>query len=209
MNKFIYLWTGLESINLLLCEHFSIPPADRELRCSKCNHKIYPVTNIGIKKLFADTLKLPPSVFSSVRDSRVRLMHGQGKWDKAFLDNIRQQTPIMRNALIYGICTLIHIEAGIIQKILAEKPFKYEEDIHILLRAKLLDFDPLPIIDYLKQPHIEIVNDDIIDRAITKEGKMTLTRHSKFRSVNGRFNKDISIQIIGKSASAIEKIVLR
>jgi hypothetical protein len=103
---------------------------------------------------------------------------------------------------------LIHA-TDIIKDILTEKPLRYEENIRILLKAKLLDFVPLPITDYLKQPHIEIVQDDVTNRVISKEGKLTLTRHNQFRSVNGLFGKDVEIQILGKSASAIEKIVLR
>jgi hypothetical protein len=205
ITRFIFYWTGLESLNLLLCEHYGISEDDRELKCPKCKHRIFPVTSVGIKRLIIDDIKSPARDFSTIRELRVRLMHGQGKWDRAFLEDVKKFIPTLRTALLTGICMIIHLDADTMRTLLSIKSTKFEDHIQIVLKAKLLEFTPVSIGEFAQQPYIEMITDEVVDRSISTQGKLTLTKHHVFKSINGRFDDKIETKAYRGFNSAIEK----
>lgn len=208
IDKFIAFWTGLECINVLLCDNFEIPPDERKWKCSKCDTTILPISSKGIKALFIDELKIKKKRFEKIRDARNNLLHGRIPLDDDFVSEIREYNPLVKNVLITGLGKLLKLKNETIEKILKEKTFRYNEKVRFVIITELLDFNPPILKDFGKQPWFEITKDELLERFTTEERDLTIKGRLGLKLVNARCNKDIVVEVRGEDESSIKKVDL-
>lgn len=204
VDKFIAFWTGLESINELLGDRFEIPAEERILKCQKCGTSLYPIT-AGIERLFIDKLKVDKVIFKKIRNARGKLLHGGGPLDDNFINKLKKYIPKVKKALLFGIGVLLQVSDNTIENIIKKKPKVYTEKYRIIIKAKLIDFNPLGLNEFDKQPRLDLIEDTLLKREVTKEGKLVSTIHPKFNIVNATF-KDIIWEMWGYDDTSIESI---
>lgn len=210
IDKFIAYWTGLESINKLLCDFFEISDQARRWMCNKCDVTIQPLSLIGIKTLFIKEMSVDNKVFKKIRNARNGLLHGNIPVDNNFLNQIKAYNPLVRKALFIGLGKLLKVKSETITKILEEKPIRYNENIRIFIETKLFKFEPPDLKDAGKQPRIDVVEDELLERLVTENGRINRKSKLKFKLVNARSYRDkIAIEIWGDEYSSIDKIKMR
>lgn len=201
IDKFTAFWTGLETINELLCDLFSVPQSERKMKCRKCGELIMPIT-IGIGKLFVDDMKIEKGLFDKIRRARGKLLHGGGPLDNSFVNEIKECNPTVRKALIMGIGRLLQMDGGVIKNIIEKKSKVYNERIRVILKANLVDFDPPPIEEFNRQPRNEVIDSRFLDRIVDEEGKVVVTINQKFKT-NATMNK-IRLEVWSEDSSSLE-----
>lgn len=207
IDKFIAYWTGLESINKLLCDFFEISDEDRRWTCNKCNITIQALSLIGVKTLFIKEMSVDNKTFKKIRNARNGLLHGNIPVDDNFLNQIKAYNPLVRTALFIGIGKLLKVKSETITKILEEKPIRYNENIRIIIETTLFKFEPPDLKDAGKQPRIDVVEDELLERLVTESGRINRKSKLKFELVNARsYGDKIAIEIRGDEYSSIDKV---
>lgn len=201
IDKFTAFWTGLESINELLCDFFNIPLPERKMKCGKCGELIIPITT-GIGKLFVDDMKIEKELFDKVRRARGKLLHGGGPLDTGFINEIKEYNPIVRKALIVGIGKLLQMSDRTIENVIAKKSKVYNERIRVVLKANLINFSPPGIEEFNRQPRNDLVDSKFLDRIVDDEGKVDVTINQQFKT-NVTMSK-IRLEVWGDDATSIE-----
>jgi hypothetical protein len=204
IDKFVAFWTGLESINELLCDLLNIANKDRETRCNKCGNLISSVSSVGIKKLFVDNIDIKTELFEKIRKARGKLLHGGGPLDNNFIEEIKRYIPLVKKALIMGIGRLLSIKSETIEKILKKNNRLYNERLRIILKANLINFIPPSLDEFGKQPRFDLIEQNLLERLVDKKDKLNLKVKSKFISQNAIFS-NISFELWGDDNSALEK----
>lgn len=204
VDKFIAFWTGLESINELLGDHFEIPLEERKKKCDKCGTTLYPIT-AGIERLFIDKLKVDEVIFKKIRNARGKLLHGGGPLDDSFINELKEYIPKVKKALSFGIGKLLQISDNTIENIIKKKSKAYNEKIRIIIKAKLTDFNPPDLSEFDKQPRLDLIENHLIEREVSINGKLVLTINPKFKIVNATF-KEIIREMWGDDNTSIESI---
>jgi len=205
IDKFIAFWTGLESINELLCDFFQISKEDRKIKCKKCENEISSISSAGIKKLFIDTIDIESKLFETIRKARGKLLHGGGPLDNNFVEEIKKYTPLVRRALIVGIGRLLSFDDEYIKQVLEKKTKLYTEKLRIILEANIENFTPPLLDEFGKQPRIDLDKQDLSERVINKDGKVILKINSNFINRNATFDNK-SIELWCDDDTAIESI---
>lgn len=203
IDKFIAFWTGLESINELLCDSLNVPKEDRKIKCKRCGNEIYSISSVGIKRLFIDILKIDGEKFKAIRRARGKLLHGGGPLDINFVNEIKEHNSIVRNALITGVGKLLGIEKEDIDKIIKQKSKLYKETIRLIIKANLVNFKSPKLDEFSKQPRVDLSEQNLLNRTIDKDGKLNLKEKQKFIFRNATFN-DISSELWVDDNTAIE-----
>jgi len=203
VDKFIAFWTGLESINELLCDLFKIPSDERRLQCKNCGELLHPIT-AGIKKLFIDEIKIGEEKFENIRGVRGKFLHGGGPLDDDFVNKIKEYNPIVKKALIVGIGKLLGIEEKGIDKIIRQKSNLYNETIRFIIKANLVNFKPPEIGEFGKQPKIDLIEENLLNRIIDSQGKLSLKSKIMLKS-NANFN-NITYEVWGEDNTCITSI---
>jgi hypothetical protein len=206
IDKFIAYWTGLESINKLLCDFFEISDEDRRWICNNCGIQIQPLSLIGIKTLFINEMGVDKQIFNKIRNCRNNLLHGNIPLDDNFVNQIKKHLPLLRKALIIGIGKLLKVKNETITKIFEEKPFRYNEKIRFFIKTKLFKFEPPDLKDFGKQPSFEIVKDELLQRLVTENGRLDRKSKLGLKLINARFYGKIIVEIWADEYSSIEKI---
>lgn len=187
VEKFISFWTGLESINELLCDHFKLTEEERKWKCNKCKTTLLSISNIGVKKLFLDVLKIKKDDFQKIRDARNDLIHGRNLSGINSVKEIAGFQLIVKKALITGIGLLLKIEDDIIEKIMGYTPIKYIDNYRIIIKLNLLDFD-VPLLEEIdKQPEVNLDN-NILKTEINEEGNLDIKGEVAFNFKKLKFN---------------------
>lgn len=203
IDKFIAYWTGLESINDLLCDFFLISAEDRKWKCS-CGRTILPVSSVGIKTLFLDAIKIDNRQFSKIRNARNDLIHGNAPLDDNFVEEIKQYSPICKKALIVGIGILLGIGGDIIDEITKEKTATYSEKIRLIIEANLKNFTTPKLEELGRQPRFEITDESLLERIVDNQGKLSIKRKMGFKAINADFDIK-ALESRGDDDSSIEK----
>ncbi|MDD3101929.1 MAG: HEPN domain-containing protein [Patescibacteria group bacterium] len=202
VDKFIAFWTGLESINELLCDLFIIPQEERKLKCKKCGEVLHPITT-GIKKLFIDEIKINDKKFEDIRKARGKLLHG-GPLDNIFINEIKEYNPIVKKTLIVGLGKLLGMEGKDIDKIIKQKSNLYNETIRFIIKANLVNFEPPKINEFGKQPKIDLIEENLLNRIIDSKGKLSLKLETTLK-LNANFN-NITFEVWGEDNTCIKSI---
>jgi hypothetical protein len=202
VDKFVAFWIGLESINELLCDSFQFPLEERKLKCD-CGKEISKITSVGIKELFINEVGIDKSLFDKIRNARGKLLHGGGPLDNNFVNEIKGYNPTVRNTLIAGIGRLLQIDNKIIKNIIQQKPKVYNEKIRLIVNAELINFNPPKLEEFGKQPRLDLTNQNLLERAVDKNGKLNLKMKSNFICRNATFNIT-GIDLYGDENTAIE-----
>lgn len=200
VDKFVAFWTGLESINELLCNFFQISKEDRKIKCNKCGNEISSISSVGIKNLFINN---NTKEFENIRRVRGKLLHGGGPLDNTFVEEIKKYIPSVRKALIKGVSQLLLIKNEVIENILQKSGRLYNEQLRIILKANLTNFEPLALDEFSKQPRVDLSEQNLLDRMVNKNGKLNLKVRSNFIFRNATFN-NISIELWGDDNTALE-----
>jgi hypothetical protein len=207
IDKFVAFWTGLESINELLCDLLNIANKDRKTRCNRCGNLISSVSSVGIKRLFVDIIDIKTELFEKIRKARGKLLHGGGPLDNNFIEEIKRYIPLVKKALIMGIGRLLSIKSETIEKILQKNNRLYNERLRIILKANLMNFIPPSLDEFGKQPRFDLIEQNLLERLVDKKGKLNLKVKSNFIAQNAIFN-NISFELWGDDNSALEKLNL-
>lgn len=203
VDKFISFWTGLESLNELLCNSFQISEKDRKIICNKCKNVISPMSSIGIKELFRKSISIELRQFETIRKARGKLLHGGGPLDGNFVAQIRQYIPLVKKALMVGIGQLLGLDDKYINQILERKTKLYTERLRIILKANIKNFIPPPLDKFGKQPKFDLNKQDLLERIINQDGSIELKMSSNFIARNATFDVK-SIELWGDDNTAIE-----
>lgn len=203
VDKFIAFWTGLESINELLCDLFKIPSDERRLKCKYCGELLYPIT-VGIKKLFIDEIKIDEKKFENIRGARAKLLHGGGPLDNDFVNKIKEYNPIVKKTLIVGLSKLLGMEEKDTDKIIQQKTNLYNETIRFIIKANLVNFKPPEINEFGKQPKIDLIEENLLNRIIDNQGKLSLKSKIMLKS-NANFN-NITYKVWSEDNTCIASI---
>jgi hypothetical protein len=206
VDKFISFWTGLESINELLCNYFGLTEDERKWKCNICHSVILPVSTIGIKKLFIDILKFDNDNFQKIRNARNDLIHGGSPLNTDFVKEIMDYNPIIKKALIIGIGELLQIDNKIINKIIKYTPIKYIDSFRIILKLNLLGLEIPKIEEVDSQPIVDL-DYDILKPEINDEGKLDIKGKVLFKFKNLKFDNGI-YEVRADDFSSIQKIKL-
>lgn len=204
VDKFVAFWTGLESINELLGDYFKIPAEERIIKCQKCGTSLYPIT-AGIERLFMDKLKVDKVIFKKIRNARGKLLHGGGPLDDNFINELKKYIPKIKKALSFGIGKLLQMSDNNIENIIKKKSKVYAEKIRIIIKAKLTNFNPPDLNEFNTQPRLDLIENNLLKREVTKNGKLVLTINPKFKKVNATF-KDEKVEMWGDDNTSIESI---
>ena len=121
LDQFMNLWTGLEALNGLIKDKYGLPK-DKPIRvCPKCKTPMaMEPTLAGIEYLFLNMLKSSSKTWSSVRVTRIGLIHGYKDLSK-ILEKAQELIPDMQRALLLGIFDVLDI-SGEVQKGLMREP---------------------------------------------------------------------------------------
>ncbi len=203
VDKFIAFWAGLESINELLCDLFKIPSEERILKCKNCDKLLHPIT-AGIKKLFIDEIKIGGEGFKNIKGMRAKLLHGGGPLDNDFVNKIKEYNPIVKKSLIVGLGKLLEMEEKDIDKINQQKSKLYNETIRFIIKANLVSFEPPEISEFSKQPKIDLIEENLLNRIIDDQGRLSLKSKMTLKS-NASFN-NITYEVWNEDNTCITSI---
>ena len=107
IDRFMYYWLGLESINNLLAERLG---AKSEIRkCEKCGNEYEIPTAKGIRSAFEEFSEAGIADFKKCRKIRVQLQHGHGDIEK-IIEVAADYSEICRKVLLYGLFLLLKID---------------------------------------------------------------------------------------------------
>lgn len=204
IDKFIAFWTGLESINELLCDLFKIPSDERRLKCKNCGALLHPIT-AGIKKLFIDEIKIDEEKFENIRRTRAKLLHGGGPVDDDFVNKIKEYNPLIKKTLIVGLGKLLEMDKKDIDKIIQQKSKLYNETIRFIIKAKLVNFQPPELSKFNKQPKIDLIGENLLNRIIDNQGTLNLNSEIKLKLLNAHFT-NITFEVWGEDNTCIKDI---
>jgi len=207
IDRFIAFWTGLESINELLCDFFEVPTEDREFKCNKCANTIERLSSIGIKKLFLKEAKIDNTLFSQIRKARGKLLHGGGPLSNDFVNRIRKHNPLVRKALIIGIGKLLQIDAEIIEGIIQRKSVLYSEEIKFIIKTNLVDFNPPGIGESGKQPRLDIAENKLLGRIVDTQGTLDITKKMAIRT-NVKLH-GITLDVMGHDNTSVTSFKIK
>lgn len=202
IDKFIAFWTGLEAINELLDDFYKISDEERRFHCPHCGKSLFYIT-AGVEKLFIDELKLSKKQFDEIRRTRGKLLHGGGHLDNNFAQKIEEYNPTVQKALILGIGKLLRMDLSIIKEILNQVPRKYTEEIRLVIKSNLINFTPLGLERFGKQPRLEL-DKNLVKRQINNKGKLNLERHLELKRINAKFSDDFSVDLLGNRNTIID-----
>lgn len=204
IDKFVAFWTGLESINELLCDFLNIAKEDRKVKCNKCQNEISLISSVGIKKLFIDILNIDKKEFETIRMVRGKLLHGGGPLDDTFIEGVKKYIPLVRKGLIMGIGQLLSIKNEIIENILQKSSRLYNERLRIVLKASLINFWPPSLDEFGKQPSVDLIEENLLNRIIDNQGKLSLKSKMILKS-NANFN-NITYEVWGEDNTCITSV---
>jgi len=204
VDKFIAFWTGLESINELLGDHFKIPAEKRIMKCMKCGITLYKIT-AGIERLFIDKVKVEKVIFAKMRRARGKLLHGGGPLDDNFVCELKKYIPKVKRALLFGVGELLQMSDNTIENIIKKKSKAYTEKIRIIIKAKLTDFNPPDLGEFDKQPRLDLIENNLLKREVHTNGKLVVTINPKFKKINATF-KGEKWEMWGDDDTTIESI---
>jgi hypothetical protein len=209
VNRFIFLWSGLEALNSLLADKFAIPLEDRYLKCDHCGKKTGSFKSVGIEKLFTNQLSYTKKVFHDIRRARGKFLHGHSA-SQDFINEIKTYNPSLRKALIHGIGLLMDLKNSTIQEIVEKEISRYGEEYRFVIKTHLTDFQPPEIVNVNAQPDILMDRHELTDRVLTDDGKITASVTSNFilqpRDV---FKDDIVLEVRSDPGSLIENVKFR
>lgn len=205
INRFIFFWSGLESLNELLADKFSVLKEERFMRCSGCDKKGQ-LISVGIEKLFTEYLQVDKKEFSSIRQARGKLLHGHSTATD-FIEEVKSYNPRLKKALITGIGLLLSLEPEAIEKIGQQNISKYNQEFRIIVKTKLTGFTPPSIDDVIKQPDVALDGNTPIERILTEDGKVTVRMRSEMKPIPREiFKDDIVIEIRADAETLIESM---
>lgn len=171
VDKFIAYWTGLESINKLLIKSLDISDEEKSRKCKYCGGIVDEITSIGIEKLFTDIVGVDKSIFTKIRRTRGKLVHGEGPLDDEFINKVEGYNPIVRKTLIIGLGRLLCIEYKIIEDIIGKVPRKYSDIVKIFAKTNIVNFIP-PELKYFGQQPNAVLKNKITEREINDIGEL-------------------------------------
>ena len=188
VDRFIAFWTGLEAINELLVDHFQIPDNEKKLKCPHCKKQLWPIS-AGIERLFKELGR--SDNFNEIRKHRGKLLHGGGPLDNFFVQDIKQHNPLVRKILIKGIGKLLQMDNKTIENIIQQGTKTYNEKIRLIIKADLSEFDPPALDKFGKQPRIDLIKQNSLEKAISEKGELSLKNQTSFKVFNANFNNII------------------
>jgi len=201
VDRFIAFWTGLESINELLCDFFGVPTKDRKFKCNKCGNTVDNLSSIGIKKLFLKVAKVDNALFSQIRKARGKLLHGGGPLSNDFVNRIREYNTVVKKALVIGIGKLLQIDDKIIKSIIQRRSVLYSEEIKFIVKTNLVDFNPPGIGESGKQPRLDMAENKLLERIVDTQGTLDITKKMAIRT-NVKFD-GIALDVVGHDNTSI------
>jgi hypothetical protein len=157
LDQFMNLWTGLEVLNGLVKDKYGLPK-DKPIRvCPKCKAPVVTEPTLaGIEHLFLHMLKSSSKTWSSVRDTRVGLIHGHKDLSR-ITKKAQELIPDMQRALLLGIFDILDIPEEI-QKGLMREPLMESEPPTVKVRALLHQLPYEELANRGADPHLVITS---------------------------------------------------
>jgi hypothetical protein len=197
LDQFMNLWTGLETLNKLIKNKYSLPK-ERPIRiCPNCDTPVsMEPTLAGIEYLILNIQKLSPAKWKSIRDTRLGLMHGFENLSK-LSQNAKDLIPDMQSALLLGIFDILDVPTD--DRIrMKQEPLKEFTSPTLKVRVILHQLPYEKLADGTFNPHF--VLDTIGDNSwIEPDGTRTETKNLGLRIMDFQGNyTPVFTEIYGK-----------
>ncbi len=203
INKFVFLWTGLEALNVLLMDQFGILEDQRVFICPDCGKK-GAIISVGIEKIFTEHLGIKKGDFTKIRRNRGNFIHG-GSLTTKFINEMKSHNPILREALISAIGLLLPLKEEQVKEMINQKTKKYNAEYRLIIKRSLINFTPPIIQSHKKQPDIIMINNSIKERTLDDNDKVNVKTSAEFNFIPKEvFGGDAVTEIIVDPDSSIE-----
>ena len=181
-DQFNSFWIGLEALNPLLQQKFSIK--DDPARCPKCEHEwIATPTVSGIRVFIQNQMNGEKHLYRDMRQLRIDIMHSTKRLSE-LIGLVTSYAPKTGEVLFRAVCFLLEFEDWKAMKhgaILREFPMRGE------LHTLLLGGDPMSLGPNGQDPHFELGH-NLRKVESNKDGKMSFTVDSSFTA---RLNNNV------------------
>lgn len=153
LDQFMNLWTGLETLNELIKDKHGLPK-ERPVRvCPNCDTPVaMEPTLAGIEYLVLNIQKLSLKTWSSIRDTRIGLIHGFKDLSK-LLEKAQGLIPDMQRALLSGIFYMLDIPADVRMGLMREPLMEFTPPT-MKVRALLHELPSEKLVDGSVNPHL-------------------------------------------------------
>ncbi len=175
LDQFVNLWTGLEALNELVKNKYSLPKEKPIRPCKKCGAPVaMEPTLTGIEYLFE---KVSSGEWITARKTRIGLMHGY-KDISEIVKNARQAIPAMHRALLFGICDILGLPPEIQQKMMREPLMEFTSPT-LRVQASLHNLPHERLVDYSVRPRLAL--DTSVIATKVEDGQRTEIRNLGLR----------------------------
>jgi hypothetical protein len=181
LEKFTWFWTGLETINPLLQEHFNV--SDDPIICGNCGNKwMGPSTTSGVRAAVQKLLPNGSALHPRMKELRNGLIHG-----RTSLQSLRSEASVLqgptREALVRSVLLLVNMSPT--AEFLRES-LSAEAPISAAAVATLHGSDPSKLGPPSEHPHLEVESHKIQEAKPSSDGvKTTVTSKLTARLAEG------------------------
>jgi len=196
VDQFMSYWVGLEAVSSLVLEALSIPPTELFPTCSKCKEQITecpecgntlgrPNEMQGVAELFALNIEGGREAYKRIRSNRGRLFHGGKELTPEFLEAIKGDVPVLRQALSTAIGVCLGLERAEFAKIAAIEPRRAVRPLSFRIKGLLKDFLAPSLDNPGRQPMLE--NEPSLKYSLTPSGELNIAFEQTVTMRNGSF----------------------
>ena len=196
IGQFVSFWAGLEAASWALLDLLVLATADSYPTCSGCKSQILACpecgkdlgrrdTMAGVAEMFAKYIEGGRKTYGRIRSNRGRLLHGGKKLKPNFLATLREDLPILRQALSSAIGVCLGLEETDIRRIAGTQLRRAVRPLALKIFGKLTAFSPPPLDKPDQQPFVEHKPKE--EYSVTTEGKLNIAFEQTLTMRNGSF----------------------
>lgn len=199
IGQFVAFWTGLEAASWALLDLLVSATTDSYPTCSVCKAQILKCpecghdlgrrdTLAGLAKMFEKYIEGGRQTYGRIRSNRGRLFHGGKKLRPKFREALRQDLPILRQALSVAIGVCLGLEETYIRRIAGTQLRRAIRPLAFEVFGKLTTFSPPPLDNPERQPFVEF--DPEQKYSLTAEGKLNIALKQTLTMRNASFQAE-------------------
>ena len=196
IDQFEDIWDGLETINPLLREKYSLPKTFPGSKCSNCGNQIQvPGSSSGIRHAVIELTGRPSTDWRELNDIRKDIVHGVIGFTE-ILPRLETLLPIARDALLNAILDLMEVAKNERSQFI-RTPFQVASGIDILVSATLNNLSVAELERMTTFPSFNLTIEEVL-----KEGEVgvpgvksiSFTPTIELQNFSGTF-KDVAIEV--------------
>jgi len=199
IGQFVAFWTGLEAASWALLDLLVSATTHSYPTCSSCKTQIRTCpecgedlgrrdTMSGVAKMFEKYIEGGRQTYGHIRSNRGRLFHGGKKLKPNFLAALREDLPILRQALSVAIGVCLGLEETDIKHIASTQLRRAVRPLARKIFGKLTAFSPPPLDKPDRQPFVEFEPEE--EYSVTPEGKLNIAFKQTLTMRNASFQAE-------------------